>query len=104
MEQIHGHASIRAANKIVGDFVALRDHVRVSAEGFAVLDFAQGRVAMDLPTDTAKDIIHVLRGDFSRTEGAYLNDLVMYWLETYRRAYSNIIMRVFEDGADPMAA
>lgn len=104
MAQMHEHEPVRAAQQIIGELVVLRDHLKTTAEGFAVLDFAQGRVATELPTDTARDIVEVLRGTEPAGARAYLNDLVMYWLENYRRAYSHIIMRVLEDGADPLTA
>jgi hypothetical protein len=93
---------LRAAQRIVGDFVELREKIRVVAEGFAVLDFVQGHVATDLPTATALDIVDVMRGDHALHGAAYSNDLVLLWLEHYRRAYSQMIMRVLEEDADSL--
>jgi hypothetical protein len=95
---------VRAAQQIISDFVDLRDKLKSTAEGFAILDFAQGYVATDLPADTARDIVEVIRGEESQRPRGYQNDLVLFWLENYRRAYSHMIMRVLEDGADPTTA
>ncbi len=104
MERMHKHEPVRAAQQIIGEFLTLRDELKSTAEGFAVLDFAQGRVATELPAETAQNIVEVLRGEQPHRQRTYLNDLVLYWLENYRRAYSHIIMRVLEDGAGPMPA
>lgn len=104
MDQMYRQEPIGAAVQIIGELVALRDELKSTAEGFAVLDFAQGRIATDLPTETARNIVEVLRGDEQHRQRTYLNDLVLYWLENYRRAYSHIIMRVLEDGSDPLTA
>jgi hypothetical protein len=102
MDQMHGHEPLSAAARIIGELVALRAEIRSTAEGFAVLDFAQGRVATELPADTARDLVAVLRGEESDRQRTYLNDLVLLWLESYRRAYSQMIMRVLEDDADAL--
>lgn len=98
------HEPVWAAQRIIGDLLELRDRIRSTAEGFAVLDFVQGRVATELPSSTARDIIDVMRGERSPSSAGYSNDLVLLWLENYRRAYSQMIMRVLEDGADPLSA
>jgi hypothetical protein len=95
---------VRAAQRIIGEFVELREKIKSSAEGFAVLDFVQGHVATDLPAATARDIVEVIRGEQSQRPSGYPHDLVLFWLESYRRAYSHMIMRVLEDGADPTTA
>jgi len=97
------HAPVSAAVRIIGELVELRDTIKELAEGFAVLDFVQGHVATDLPVDLACDIVAVLRAD-RRPAGApeFVDDLVICWLENYRRAYSQMIMRVLEDGADSL--
>jgi hypothetical protein len=61
----------------------------------------QGYVATDLPAATAHDIVQVIRDDRKMQPTGYPNDLVLLWLENYRRAYSHMIMRVLEDGVDP---
>jgi hypothetical protein len=99
LDQMHHYDSLRAANRIVGDFVEMRDQIRSIAEGFAVLDFVQGYVATDLPAATALDIVDVVRGDDAHRESGP-NELVLYWLENYRRAYSQMIMRVLEGDVD----
>jgi hypothetical protein len=99
LENMHGHETIRAAQRIIGDLVDLREKVKSSAEGFAVLDFVQGNVATDLPSATARDIVEIIRGD-QASPSRLSNDLVLFWLENYRRAYSHMIMRVLEDGAE----
>jgi hypothetical protein len=95
---------VRAAQRIIGELLELRDKIRSTAEGFAVLDFVQGRVATELPSSTARDLVDVIRGEGSPSSGGYPNDLVLLWLENYRRAYSHMIMRVIEEGADPLSA
>jgi hypothetical protein len=101
---MYEHEPVRAAQRIITDFVELRHKIKSTAEGFAILDFIQGNVATDLPAGTAGDIIEVIRGDRSQVSSSYRNDLVLLWLENYRRAYSHMIMRVLEDGADSMTA
>lgn len=104
MEQMYEHDPIRVAHQIIDDLLTLRGRIRTTAEGFAVLDFVQGHVATELPTDTARDIIDVLRDQAPAPGRAHLNDLILFWLESYRRAYSQMIMRVLENDSDPMAA
>jgi hypothetical protein len=104
LEQIYEHEPVRAARRIIGDLLEVRDKIRSSAEGFAVLDFVQGHVATDLPSSTARDIVEIIRGERSHSPSGYPHDLVLLWLENYRRAYSHMIMRVIEDGMDPMSA
>ncbi len=101
LKNVSIHEPMRAAQQIIGDLVELRNRLKATAEGFAILDFAQGYVATDLPTGTARDIVAVVRGDDSAAS-TYHGDLIMFWLENYRRAYSNMIMRVLEDGADQL--
>ncbi len=104
MNQEHGHEPVRAAQRIIGELIVLRDQLKTIAEGFAVLDFIQGHVATELPSDTARAIVELLRAEAPPAGRAYLNDLVLFWLENYRRAYSQIIMRMLEDGADVIPA
>jgi hypothetical protein len=99
LKQTYQPEPVRAAQRIIGDFMELRDKIKATAEGFAILDFVQGHVATELPAATARDIVEVIRGHRHAT-GDHSNDLVMLWLESYRRAYSHMIMRVLEDGAD----
>jgi hypothetical protein len=101
---MHQHEPVRAAQRIIGELVELRDEIKSTAEGFAILDFVQGHVATDLPASTARDIVDVIRADQPPRHPGHRNDLVLYWLENYRRAYSHMIMRVLEDGADSMTA
>ena len=103
-KKMYEHEPVLAAQRIIGDLVELRDKIKSTAEGFAILDFVQGHVATDLPSATACDIVEVMRGDQSQRPSGYPHDLVLFWLENYRRAYSHMIMRVLEDGADPMTA
>jgi hypothetical protein len=96
-------APVSVAVRIIGDLVELRDTLKDLAEGLAVLDFVQGHVATDLPVALACDIVAVLRNDRSPASApVYVDDLVIFWLENYRRAYSQMIMRVLEDGADSL--
>lgn len=104
MARIQQKEPVRAAQQIIGDFIALRDEIATIAHGFAVLDFVQGRVAVELPTDTARSIVDVLRDGEPREQRAHLEDLVILWLENYRRAYSNLLVRVFENDADFLTA
>jgi hypothetical protein len=104
LEKIYENESVRAAQRIVGEFREMREKIKSTAEGFAILDFVQGYVATDLPSATARDIVDVLRNDGSHAASGHQNDLVLLWLENYRRAYSHMIMRVLEDGADSMTA
>lgn len=104
LEKIHEREPVRAAQRIVGEFLELREKIKATAEGFAILDFVQGFVATDLPAATARDIVDVIRNDGSRAPSGHHNELVLLWLENYRRAYSHMIMRVLEDDADPMTA
>jgi hypothetical protein len=97
---MYEHEPIRAAQRIITELVELREAIKVTAEGFAVLDFVQGHVATDLPAATARDIVEVIRGESSERPSGYPHDLVLFWLENYRRAYSQMVMRVLEDGAD----
>jgi len=97
---MYEHGPVLAAQRIVGDLIELRARIKTIAEGFAVLDFVQGHVATDLPSATAHDIVDVIRDDRSMKPTGYPNDLVLLWLENYRRAYSHMIMRVLEDGED----
>ncbi len=90
---------MRAAIRIIDELVELREDIKRSAEGFAVIDFVQGHVATDLPIDLARNIVDILRARRSREPDAYCGDLVVLWLEHYRRAYSHMIMRILEDGA-----
>jgi hypothetical protein len=103
LEKMHDHETILAAQRIIGEFVELRDRIKSVAEGFAILDFVQGHVATDLPAATARDIVDVMRNEESAQSSGYSNDLALFWLENYRRAYSHMVMRVLEDGADSMA-
>jgi hypothetical protein len=50
---MHQHEPVRAAQRIIGELVELRDEIKSTAEGFAILDFVQGHVATDLPASTA---------------------------------------------------
>jgi hypothetical protein len=95
---------VREAQRIVGQFRDLREKIKSTAEGFAILDFVQGHVATDLPSATARDIVDVIRDVGSHGSSNGQNELVLLWLENYRRAYSHMIMRVLEDGADPLTA
>ncbi len=104
LEQVYEREPVRAAQRIVAELIELRDKIKSSAEGFAILDFVQGHVATDLPAATARDIVEVIRDDRTMQPTSYPNDLVLLWLENYRRAYSHMIMRVLEDGADSMTA
>jgi hypothetical protein len=104
LEQMYEREPVRAARRIIGELVELRAKIKTSAEGFAILDFVQGHVATDLPAATARDIVDVMRVDSAQPASGYSNDLVLFWLENYRRAYSHMIMRVLEDGADSMMA
>ncbi len=94
------HEPIRVAERIVGTFAQLREAISSSAEGFAVLDFIQGYVAIDLPGSLASNVVTLLcrPSDADRN----IDDLVVLWLANYRRAYSCLIMRVLEDGADSL--
>jgi len=103
MANVHELEPIRAAKQIIGDFVGLRDRIKATAEGFAVLDFVQGHVATELPLLTARDIVAVMRDNESGGPEPYSDDLALFWLENYRRAYSHMIMRVLEEGADSIA-
>jgi hypothetical protein len=103
LKQTYQSEPVRAAQRIIGDFVELRDKIKGTAEGFAVLDFVQGHVATELPSATARDIVDVIRGN-EHPPADYSNDLVMFWLESYRRAYSHMIMRVLEEGADSLSS
>lgn len=99
LKQTYQPEPVRAAQRIIGDFVEVREKIKASAEGFAVLDFVQGHVATELPSATARDLVAVIRGH-RHEPGDSSHDLVLFWLESYRRAYSHMIMRVLEDGAD----
>ncbi len=104
LEQMYDREPIRAARRIIGDLLEVRDKIRSSAEGFAVLDFMQGHVATDLPSSTARDIVEIIRGEPLQSPSGYPHDLVLLWLENYRRAYSHMIMRVLEDDPDQASA
>jgi hypothetical protein len=100
LKQTHDHEPVRAAQRIIGELIELRETIRTTAEGFAVLDFVQGHVATELPAATARDIIAIVRAAGPNPAGSYEKDLVLLWLEHYRRAYSQMIMRVLEDGLE----
>ncbi len=105
LEQTHVREPVLAAQRIIGELVELREKVKSTAEGFAILDFVQGYVATELPSTTARDIVEIIRGVQPPAPNGLTNDLVLFWLENYRRAYSHMIMRVLEDGAeDPLAS
>ncbi len=104
LKQIHDHGPVRAAQRIIGDLIDLRETIKATAEGFAVLDFVQGHVATDLPAATARDIVEIVRATGPLPAGRFENELVLLWLENYRRAYSQMIMRVLEDGIEPTTA
>ncbi len=104
LEKIHEHEPVREAQRIVGRFRELHEKIKLTAEGFAILDFVQGHVATDLPSATARDIVDVIRNEGPQDSSGGRNELILLWLESYRRAYSHMIMRVLEDGADSMTA
>jgi hypothetical protein len=104
LEQMYEREPVRAAQRIVSDLIELRDKIKTTAEGFAILDFVQGYVATDLPAATAHDIIEVIRDDRSMQPTGYPNDLVLLWLENYRRAYSQMVIRVLENASDQTTA
>jgi len=102
LEQIYRPEPVRAAQRIIGELVEVRERIKSTAEGFAILDFVQGFVATELPASTARDLVEVIRGEDALGRADQSNELIMLWLENYRRAYSHMIMRVLEEAADHM--
>jgi hypothetical protein len=103
LEQIYRPEPVHAARRIIGELVEVRERIKSSAEGFAILDFVQGFVATELPASMAQNLVDIIRSEVAVERTDQSNELIMLWLENYRRAYSHMIMRVLEEAADPMA-